>query len=165
MKLKLTDTTVAEHVKMMQGIINRLAGNSSACKKWCIAILTALLALANNKGVWDVNILKISILPLLSFYFLDCFYLGLEREMKTKQSEFLWKVRRHEDIDDDLYLGGKIQSDTTCEPECKSIQILKRLKEQVVNTLYGVVSFSTTVFYLPIIVFIAYFIYVLGCQK
>jgi len=33
------------HVEMSQGIITRMASNSSNCKNWCITVITAILAL------------------------------------------------------------------------------------------------------------------------
>ena len=32
------------HVEMSQGIITRMASNSSNCKNWCITVITAILA-------------------------------------------------------------------------------------------------------------------------
>ena len=142
MKLTLKDSAAAEHVKMMQGIIARMARNSASCKQWCIAILTALLALAGKDGdSWNTQVLEIAIYPVILFYFLDCFYLGIEREMKKSQSEFLWKIRRNEDIDNELYLGGKIKSEITSEKENVIISRIDRLQVQILNTVCALFSF------------------------
>lgn len=68
-------------LQMIQGIINRLAGNSSTFKGWMVTIASALLGLAiNNKkeylgwlGVYAVCVLGV----------LDASYLSLEKSYRT----------------------------------------------------------------------------------
>lgn len=43
------DSAVLKHMDMYQGIISRMASNSSACKKWCIPFVTAVLAYVVTK--------------------------------------------------------------------------------------------------------------------
>jgi hypothetical protein len=65
------------HLEMIQAVITRLAGNSFVVKKWSIASVAALLALAAK----DVNerYAILALLPALSFWGLDAYYLRQER--------------------------------------------------------------------------------------
>ena len=38
------DEAVLKHMEMYQNIISRMANNSSACKNWCIVLVSAFLA-------------------------------------------------------------------------------------------------------------------------
>ncbi|MHB9132079.1 MAG: hypothetical protein ACYDBB_13475 [Armatimonadota bacterium] len=66
-----------KHLEMIQAVINRLAQNSFAYKGWCITVVAALFALAAK----DTNkyYLLLPLLPTISFWGLDAFYLRQER--------------------------------------------------------------------------------------
>jgi hypothetical protein len=67
-------------LEMIQGVINRLAGNSSAYKGWMVTITAALLGVAiNNSKPWLAwfAVYAICILALL-----DSYYLALERSYR-----------------------------------------------------------------------------------
>jgi hypothetical protein len=69
--------TLDKHLPLVQGVINRLAGNSFSLKGWSVTLVSALLALAGNSGVpWAV---PIALLPALTFWGLDGFFLAQER--------------------------------------------------------------------------------------
>lgn len=66
-----------KHLEMIQGVINRLAGNSFLIKGWCVTIVSALLALSSkdaNKGF-----VFIAYYPVLMFWILDGYFLWQER--------------------------------------------------------------------------------------
>lgn len=66
-----------------------MAGNSASCKTWALTLVAALLALFEGKGI-QLDALWIICLPLLlPLYFLDCYYLGLERITIDIQRDFL----------------------------------------------------------------------------
>jgi len=66
-----------KHLEMIQGVINRLAGNSFAVKGWAVTLVAALFALAaqgtNPKFVY------IAFVPVLAFWLLDAYFLRQER--------------------------------------------------------------------------------------
>ena len=66
-----------KHLELIQGVVNRLAGNSFSVKGWSITLVAALFALASK----DANALyaAIALLPALSFWALDGYYLHRER--------------------------------------------------------------------------------------
>ena len=81
-----------QYLQMMQENINRMSCNSSNCKAWLITIVAAMLAVGCN--ITDLHWwLLLTIAPILIFWYLDSFYLSLERGMRNRQREFLNKAR------------------------------------------------------------------------
>lgn len=66
-----------KHLSMIQGVVNRLAGNSFALKGWSVTLVSALLALAAKDA--DVRLVAIALLPALTFWGLDGYFLAQER--------------------------------------------------------------------------------------
>lgn len=66
-----------QHLTMIQGIITRMADNSFKMKGWVITILAALAALSVDKT--NIDYLRIGMLPIIGFWYLDAFYLRQER--------------------------------------------------------------------------------------
>lgn len=66
----------------IQGVINRLAGNSFKLKGWCITLSSALLGLALKGDTSTAEIAFLAILPTLVFWGLDGYYLASEREFR-----------------------------------------------------------------------------------
>ena len=74
------NSAVQAHNNMLQKIITRMGANSANCKTWAITILVALsILVADGKISTDKWICYI---PIVLFFFLDCFYLGIERIYK-----------------------------------------------------------------------------------
>ena len=67
----------AEHLKLIQAVITRLAGNSFLLKGWTVTLVAGLSAFAkadaNRSFAW------IAVFVVLVFGFLDAYYLSLER--------------------------------------------------------------------------------------
>ncbi|MDD4352660.1 MAG: hypothetical protein PHU71_06850 [Candidatus Gracilibacteria bacterium] len=66
-----------KHLEMIQGVINRLAGNSFAIKGWSITLVSALIAIAVDKS--DGKFIFIALLPAAIFWILDGYFLWQER--------------------------------------------------------------------------------------
>lgn len=66
-----------KHMEFVQAIIARMASNSFQIKGWSVTIVTALFALAGatTKPIF----ILIALLPALSFWGLDAYYLWQER--------------------------------------------------------------------------------------
>ncbi len=62
-----------KHLELIQGVVNRLAGNSFMLKGWALTIVAALVALANRK------LAPIGLLPTVGFCLLDGYYLWQEK--------------------------------------------------------------------------------------
>jgi hypothetical protein len=82
---------VITHINILQGIINRLANNSSSCKTWCLALVAALLSLTGATHVPAIAALVL--LPVVIFGFVDTMYLAQEKAYRDLYSEILTAVR------------------------------------------------------------------------
>ena len=123
-------------------------------KTWAITIISAILVLyADDKiGKQDIWICYI---PMCLFFFLDCYYLGLERQIIKKQSSFVAKINNGTNLADEIFM---VKPNSTGN-FCKKVEVsTKKLFLQISNTIGAVFSFSTLPFYGSII----YFIYYLG---
>lgn len=85
------------YLSMLQGNIERMAGNSSNCKSWMVTIVSALMALQCTINALNGWIL-LEILPILLFWYLDVYYLHLERGMRNLETVFL-NMFRDEDFE------------------------------------------------------------------
>jgi hypothetical protein len=66
-----------KHLGLLQGVINRMAGNSFLLKGWSVTLVSALLALAADRA--DRLLVAVALLPALTFWGLDCYFLAQER--------------------------------------------------------------------------------------
>ncbi len=130
---------IQNHVNMLQSIINRMASNSANSKTWAITIISAILVLLFDKQ--KTCLVYIVYIPLLLFYFLDSFYLGLEKHFRGEYENFV----------------DKIESDKFDFKEVYKINGPKKFKDRLRLMIRGLWSFSTTPFY----VIFAILIYIL----
>ena len=98
------DPAAVEHLKMIQAVIARLAGNSAQCKTWCITIVSAIIAFAGETK--NENIVAVAIVPLAIFGFLDAAYLGHERAYRRLYNEIAAKIRDGSYAPSDRFLLG-----------------------------------------------------------
>lgn len=92
-------SAVQAHISMLQGIINRMAGNSANCKNWTVTLVAAMLVLLVDKEMRLPNA-WLCLIPVGLFYQLDSYYLGLERVMIKSQKDFLDKLSKDENYVD-----------------------------------------------------------------
>jgi hypothetical protein len=71
------DEKKVKHLELIQGVVNRLAGNSFSMKGWSITLVSALFALAAKDA--NVRYAALALLPALCFWGLDAYYLRQER--------------------------------------------------------------------------------------
>ena len=122
-------SAIQTHINILQNVINRMAGNSANSKTWAITIISAIIVLLIDKSKTDV--FYIAYIPLIRFFFLDCFCLGLERHFKTLYDRFITNM---ESENFDFKIVYKLQG-----PE--------NLLEKIKCTTFSAWSFSTTPFY------------------
>ncbi len=74
-----------EHLKMIEDIIKRMASNSFYLKGWSVSLISAILVFVKL----DANIcfIWIALLPTITFWYLDAYYLQLERKYKKLYKE------------------------------------------------------------------------------
>jgi hypothetical protein len=67
----------AEHLKMVQTVISRMASNSFLIKGWCVTIVSAILALAAKEP--NKLFIAVALFPVIMFWILDGYFLYQER--------------------------------------------------------------------------------------
>ncbi len=101
-KINFDSPSVQSYLNILQTIINRMATNSASAKTWCIALVSAVIVIIADKGkpsyVW------ISIVPIVLFYLLDSYYLGLERQFREQYNDFIKKVHSHSTTVEDIFI-------------------------------------------------------------
>ncbi len=100
-RLDETSPSVQAHLGIMQGVIERMASNSSQCKAWCIAIVSAVLVIVADKGKPDFA--WIALFPSFLFLALDAYYLTLEKAFRESYNKFVEKVHNNSLLPEDLY--------------------------------------------------------------
>ncbi|WQT26306.1 hypothetical protein E5A81_07310 [Helicobacter pylori] len=88
-----------EELKILQGVINRMAQNSLECKKWTLALVVGVLSLkieavSNLYGLCVLGVL------LACFYLLDAYYLMQERLFRE---QCRWLIKNRLKTDERLF--------------------------------------------------------------
>ena len=133
-------SAVQSHISMLQGLINRMAGNSANCKNWTITLVAAMLVLLVDKKMQLPNA-WLCLIPVGLFYLLDCYYLGLERIVIKSQKDFLNKLSKNLNYVNQLY----------------RVEPLRIRCAQLCNTIKAMWSPSTTPFYLIVALAVLFF--------
>lgn len=107
-----SDSAIDAHLSMTQNVINRMAANSSACKAWCVTLVSALLVMILDKG--KPQFLPLAYIPALLFLGMDFYYLFLEKRFRNSYNTFIDKLHKQELKPNDLYVitpsGSKIDA-------------------------------------------------------
>lgn len=82
---------VIAHINLLQGIINRLANNSSSCKTWCLALTGAFMSLAG--ATHNAGIAVFALVPVVIFGFVDTMYLAQEKAYRDHYDEIATLIR------------------------------------------------------------------------
>lgn len=96
-----TSPSIQTHLGILQGIILRMATNSTSCKTWCITIVSAILVIVADKGKPDFA--WIALFPAILFAALDAYYLALEKGFRNSYNEFINKLHTGQAKMEDLY--------------------------------------------------------------
>ncbi len=88
-----------EELKILQGVINRMAQNSLECKKWTLTLAVGVLslkieAISNSYGLCVLGVL------LACFYLLDAYYLTQERSFRK---QYQWLIENRLKTDERLF--------------------------------------------------------------
>lgn len=95
-------SAVQTHLKMMQGVIERMAENSRACKVWCVTLVSASLILVAMTDKTDY--ILVALLPIVMFLILDTYYLALERAFRGSYNTFVEELKNDNISSSDLYI-------------------------------------------------------------
>ena len=77
-----------QYLQMMQDNIARMASNSANCKSWLMALISALFAIGASIDALQGWIF-FTVVPVIMFWWLDAYYLKLERGMRNRQKLFI----------------------------------------------------------------------------
>jgi hypothetical protein len=124
---------VQTHLGILQGTIERMAGNSSAAKAWCITLVSAILVIVADKH--QPRFVWLALIPTLLFTGLDAYYLALEKGFRKSYGAFVEKLHRGTIQESDFY---------AVEPMGKFPRLL----------LSALVSFSVWPFYFTLVLMI-----------
>ena len=150
--MKEFNDTCQHYISLLQDNINRMASNCSNCKTWLITLIAAFFAISASKGD-IVTYIWMAYIPTALFFFLDCFYLGVERRFRRIESRFVALVIQDEealkneclphDIDSALYKYSLPNAH-------------KDKQNQFCQTIRAMWSWSTTPFYVCVAAIIFY---------
>lgn len=69
------------YLEMIQGVITRMASSSFFLKGWSVTLIVGIFALINKDT--DKGYFLIAYVPIIVFWFLDSYYLQLERKYRA----------------------------------------------------------------------------------
>jgi hypothetical protein len=101
MKIKSDSESIQVHLTIMQGVIQRMAANSSSVKTWCVTLVSAVLVIVADKG--KPQYAWIAMLPTIIFAALDIYYLALEKGFRKSYNSFIDKLHANSLEASDLY--------------------------------------------------------------
>lgn len=99
--LERYDQSIQVHLGILQGIISRMAANTSACKAYCVTLVSAILVIVADKGKPDLAL--IAVVPIILFLLLDTYYLAQEHTFRDTYNEFVRKYQADELFTEDLF--------------------------------------------------------------
>lgn len=82
--------SVQAHLGILQSVIQRMAGNSTSCKTWCITVVSALLLIVAEQD--RPEFAHVTLLPTFLFLALDAYYLALEKGFRASYTDFVRKL-------------------------------------------------------------------------
>lgn len=82
-----------------QQIVARLAGNGVQVKTWCFTAAAALATIAIDRG--RPELFAVALVLVGAFFFLDAYYLTLERHFRDVSTDLAKRVIRGEEVDAD----------------------------------------------------------------
>ncbi|RVZ19471.1 hypothetical protein FE364_06795 [Helicobacter pylori] len=88
-----------EELKILQGVINRMAQNSLECKKWTLALTVGVLSLKIEAISHLYGLCVLGVL-LACFYLLDAYYLTQERLFRE---QYQWLIENRLKTDERLF--------------------------------------------------------------
>lgn len=88
-----------QYLQMMQENITRMAGNSANAKTWLVTIVTGFFAIGCSIKDFDWWLL-LAIIPIIVFWYIDAYYLRLERALRNREQKYINLMNSLEDTGD-----------------------------------------------------------------
>ena len=93
------DAQDLQYLQMMQENITRMAGNSANAKTWLVTIVTGFFAIGCSIKDLDWWLL-LAIIPIIVFWYIDAYYLRLERALRNREQKYINLMNSLEDTGD-----------------------------------------------------------------
>lgn len=90
-KSEIDPINIQTHIVAHQAIISRMAANSANCKGWCVTLVSAIFVLGIDRE--KPIALLVALIPIFVFWFLDSYYLKLEREFRETFTKFVYSLK------------------------------------------------------------------------
>lgn len=120
-----------KHLEIITKIIERMEKNSFFLKSWAMTLVVAICALSVNDS--EKKFIIIALIPIIVFWFLDSFYLQIERKYRILYRNVSEKEEKQ--VDFGLELSTLVLSESD------------RKRTNFVKCLF---SFSEILFYMPL---------------
>ncbi len=104
-----------KHLEVIQGIINRMSGNSFMLKGWAVTLVSGIFAIASRDA--DKMFFLVAYIPVIVFWFLDTYYLKQEHLYIALYN----KVRLKKDSDIDFSLEATHSDMDNCSEYIKCL--------------------------------------------
>lgn len=127
--------TIHKEIDLVQSVINRMAHNSFLVKGWCLSVLAVSVPLSSH--VKNGLPLFVLLLPISFFWYLDAYYLRLERAYRCFYAEL--RNKRLSNNWSDAY-------DLDCEKHLLSQQpVFRTMLSKSLSLFYGILLMSLIV--------------------
>lgn len=140
-KTDIDPINIQTHIVAHQAIITRMAANSANCKGWCVTLVSAIFVLGIDRE--KPIALLVALIPVFIFWFLDSYYLQLEREFRESFAKFVFSLKPD---DED---GGTKISESTEKMNPKDGLFIFLTRDP--NKKKPFLSESVATFYLPLL--------------
>lgn len=100
-EIDVKSPSIQTHLGILQGVIQRMATNSSSCKAWCVTLVSAVLVIVADKG--KPQYAWIAMLPTVVFGGLDAYYLAMEKGFRNSYRNFVSRLHGKSLTLTDLY--------------------------------------------------------------
>jgi hypothetical protein len=92
----LENEAVQKHLDILQGIIERLAGNASTCKNWCVTLVSGavVLSFTADLRVKPEVVYHLAYALIAIFLLLDSYYHALERFFRDQSNAMVRAIHK-----------------------------------------------------------------------
>jgi hypothetical protein len=97
------------HLEMIQAVITRMASNSFMLKGWAVTLIAGVFVLASRDS--NPVYFLIAYIPVVLFWFLDSYYLQLERKFRVHYKDV--SNQKEPDLSFSMKIPGSCSTDKT----------------------------------------------------
>ena len=122
--LNLDSPAVHTYLTLLQSVIGRMASNSAAAKTWCTGLASGIVVVIDRQDLGDV---WITLVPIVLFFLMDAYYMGLEKLFRDRYDDFIGKLHEEKTEVKDVFVitpdGDHAVSMKTVFDGCCSVSV------------------------------------------